>query len=89
MEKAIITPVSAGQICKIISPLADENPEDVYIISEDPTPFDLDDSIYVTNLKDLQRNLNNPNLIPAVAINKGDLAVVADSLEEFILSWNK
>lgn len=78
-----------GQICKIIKPLADENPEDVYIISEDPTPFDLDDSIYVTNLKDLQRNLNNPHLTPAVAINKGDLAVVADSLEEFILSWNK
>jgi hypothetical protein len=53
MEKAIITPVSAGQICKIITPLANENPEDVYIISEDPTPFDFDDTIYVANLRDL------------------------------------
>jgi hypothetical protein len=33
--------------------------------------------------------MSNPQLTPTVAVNKGDLAVVADSLEEFILSWNK
>jgi hypothetical protein len=45
-------PRNAGQICKIINPMEDENPNDVYIVTEDTAPFDLEDSIYTTNLKD-------------------------------------
>ena len=69
--------------------MEDENTDDVYIVSEDPTPFDLADSIYITNLKDLQRNLSNPQLTPQVAVIKGDLTVIADSLEIFISGWNE
>lgn len=88
MEATIKMPSLQGQICKIINPLADENPEDVYIISEDPTPFEFGDSIYVTNLKDLQRNLSNPQFTPQMAINKGDLKVIADDLESYVSDLN-
>ncbi|WCT14231.1 hypothetical protein [Mucilaginibacter jinjuensis] len=88
MQEVIITPTNVGQICKIIMPLDDENAEDVYIISEDPKLYDLEDSIYVVNLKDLQRNSNAPQFTPQIAIAKGDLKVVAEDLEQIILSWN-
>lgn len=88
MQDIIITPTAIGQICKIANPFEDENPNDVYIVTEDPTPFDLEDSIYVTNLSDLQKNQDAPLLTPQHAVAKGDLKVIADSLEDYIASWN-
>lgn len=88
MQDTIIIPNKVGQICKIVNPLNDENPDDVYIVSEDPTPFDLEDSIYITNLKDLQRNISTPLFAPQVAVIKGDITVVAESLETYISGWN-
>lgn len=81
-------PNKTGQICKIVNTLADENPDDVYIVTEDPTPFDLEDSIYVANIKDLQRNLSNPQFTPQVAVTKGDLTVISNNIESYIASWN-
>jgi len=89
MQDIKITPNKSGQICKIINPLGDENPDDVYIVAEDPTPFDIEDSIYVINLNDLQRNLRTPHLTPQIAINKGDLTAIAEDLTEYIGKWNK
>lgn len=54
-----------GEICRIVNPLDDEIPEDVYIIAEDPAPFDPEDEIYVVNLRDLQRHIKNPSAAPA------------------------
>jgi len=88
MEQEIILPSKPGQICRIVHPLSDEDPEDVYIVSEDPALFDNYDTIYVTNLKDLQRNIAKPLFAPQIAIIKGELTVVAEHLESYINSWN-
>ena len=88
MEAIDLIPNKAGQICRITSPMEDEDPADVYIITEDPSPYDLDDSIYVSNLKDLQRNQRQPLLTPQIAIVKGELSVIANSLQDYISSWN-
>lgn len=82
-------PQFEGQICTIINPLDDENPEDVYVIAEDPAPFDSDDDIYVLNLNDLQRNINNPVTCQQIPVAKNELNVIADNLQDYISSWNR
>jgi hypothetical protein len=81
-------PSQAGEICQILHPMDDENPDDVYIIAEDPAPFDLEDELYIVNLRDLQRNVNNPSFAPQIQVVKSDLNVIAANLEEYIKSWN-
>lgn len=88
MEALVTIPTETGQICRILNPLDDEDPTDVYILIEDPKPFDIDDSVYVSSLKDLQRNQHQPLLTPQIAVLKGELTVIADTLEEYIASWN-
>lgn len=87
MESKI--PEREGQICKILHPMADEDPADVYIIAEDPAPFDDDDNIYVVSLNDLQRNINDPQSCQQISVAKNDLDVIADSLETYIDTWNQ
>ena len=81
-------PTKAGQICKILHPMEDENPEDVYIVAEDPAPFDAEDGIYIVNLRDLQRNLKNPAVTGQLQVAKSELNVIANNLEDYIHSWN-
>jgi len=87
MTEAII-PTHPGQICRIRSPFEDEDPADVYVVTEDPQPFDMEDDIYVVNLKELQRNLSNPAIAPQIAVAKNELTVIADSIEKYIADWN-
>lgn len=92
MNKVLNIPTALGQICKIIAPVDDEDPNDVYIVSEHPTPFDLEDTIYLTNPKDLQRDIYNPLITPQIAVNKGDLTVIAENLKDYadyVTSLNK
>jgi hypothetical protein len=53
-------PTHAGQICKIVRPLEDEDPDELYIVAEDPLPFGPEDTIYIVSLKELQRSINAP-----------------------------
>jgi hypothetical protein len=89
MKLQVRTPSHAGQICKLLNPAADADPLDVYIVTEDPEPFGAEDTICVTNLKDLQRNIHHPLAAPQIAVAKKELSVVADSLEAYISSWNR
>ncbi|MGY3212474.1 hypothetical protein [Mucilaginibacter sp. HD30] len=82
-------PTQAGEICQILHPIDDENPGDVYIIAEDPAPFDSEDEIYLVNLRDLQRNINSPAAAPQIQVVKSGVNVIAANLEEYINSWNK
>lgn len=82
------TPEHEGQVCKIINPFADEDPEDIYIIAEDPSPFDSDDTIYVINLNDLQRNIYNPLNCEQIPVTKNELNVIAENLQDYVESWN-
>lgn len=82
-------PEKQGQICKIINPMPDENPEETYLITEDVGGYSDDAIIYVVSLTDLQRNISNPTLCPRKAVTKSELTVVADDLTSFVESWNK
>ena len=82
-------PTQAGEICQILNPLQDENLNDVYVVAEDPAPFDPEDNIYVVNLRDLQRNIKAPLAVTQIAVTKSDLNVIAKNLEEYISFWNK
>lgn len=88
MELDLTIPQKEGQICKIINPLEDESPDDVYIVAEDPQPYGLDDNIYVVNLKELQRSISNPQFAPQVAIPKNELVVIANDIDSYIRTWN-
>jgi len=81
-------PEKAGQICRLINPSEDENLDDVYIVAEDPASFDATDNIYVVNLKELQRNIQNPANSQRIPIEKQELKVIADNLEAYIQGWN-
>ena len=82
-------PTKQGQICKIISPFPDENPEETYLITEDVSEYNDDAIIYVVSITDLQRNIANPILAPRKAVAKSELTVVADDLTSYVESWNK
>ncbi|HTI58978.1 hypothetical protein [Mucilaginibacter sp.] len=82
-------PEFEGQVCKIRNPFTDENPDDVYIITEDPASFSEDDNIYVVNLNDLQRNIDHPLMCQQMSIAKNELIVIADNLQDYIKSWNE
>lgn len=82
-------PTKAGQICQLLHSLDDEKPSDVYILAEDPEPFDEDDDVYVVNLNDLQRNTGTPLAAARISVPKSGLNVIAADLEEYIKSWNQ
>ena len=84
-----MTPTKQGQICKIIKPFPDENPEETYLITEDVAEYSDDAIIYVVSITDLQRNIANPTLTPRKAVTKSELTVVADDLTSYVESWNK
>ncbi len=81
-------PTKQGQICKITDPLPDENPAEVYIITEDVSIYNDDAIIYVVSITDLQRNISNPALSPRKAVTKSELTVVAEDLTSYVESWN-
>jgi len=81
-------PEHEGQVCRIINPFADEIPEEVYVLVEDPSPFDSSDVVYVVNLNDLQRNIHYPMNCEQLAVAKNELHVIAESLKDYIESWN-
>jgi hypothetical protein len=87
MEKET-RPERVGQVCKLINPCEDENPDDVYIIVEDPSVFSDDDNVYVVNLKELQKNLKNPVAASQIPVVKNELIVVAEDINSYIKNWN-
>ncbi|WP_299357215.1 hypothetical protein [Mucilaginibacter sp.] len=62
--------------------------DEVFIVSEDPIDFDNDDEILVVGLKELQRNIKNPDKAERLRVRKDQLVVIGDDLESYIRSWN-
>ncbi|MES2275435.1 MAG: hypothetical protein V4592_05405 [Bacteroidota bacterium] len=83
-----LIPSKPGQICKIVSDVPDMEMEEVFIVSEDPSDFDDDDEIMVVGLKELQRNIRNPENAERMGVRKDQLVVVSEDLETYIQSWN-
>ncbi|HMF73718.1 MAG TPA: hypothetical protein VK616_19690 [Flavitalea sp.] len=81
-------PTRPGQICKIISNIPDKESDQVYIVAENPLDFNDDDEILVVDLKELQRNVKNPDHAERISVRKDELVVVGEDLESYIKSWN-
>ena len=81
-------PTRPGQICKIISVVPDMESDGVYIVADDPADFNDDDELLVVDLKELQRNVRNPDHAERISVRKDELVVVGEDLESYIKSWN-
>jgi len=84
-----LMPSIPGQICKIVSGVADMEEEEVYIVTDDPAEFEADDEILVVSLTSLQRNIGDPDLAERLPVRKDELVVVANDLTSYVNSWNK
>ncbi len=69
--------------------MADENPAETYLITEDVSVYSDDATIYVVSITELQRNIATPALAVRTAIKKSDLTVVSEDLTSYVESWNK
>jgi len=83
-----LMPNKPGQICKIISPIPDIEPEEAFIVSEDPAPFENQDEILVVSLTELQRNIRQPENAKRLSVRKDQLVVVSEDLTAYVHSWN-
>ncbi|MCX2483260.1 hypothetical protein [Pedobacter sp. MR2016-24] len=63
-------------------------PDQIYIIAEDPADFAHNDEILVVNLKELQRNVKDPSAAARESVRKDELVVISEDLENCIKSWN-
>lgn len=83
-----LNPTRPGQICKIVSAVPDSEPEEVYIVAEDPAGFEDADEILVVALGELQRNIKSPENAARESVRKDELIVVGEDLESWVASWN-
>lgn len=60
-----------------------------YIVLDNPLQHGDTDPINVVSLKDLQRNINNPEKASKRLVPKNDLTVIGENLESYVLAWNK
>lgn len=88
MQESIIIPTNEGQICKLINPLADEDPDNVYIVAEDASLYDENETIYIISLNALQRNIHNPDCVSQIPVVRNELNVIAENLEAYVKAWN-
>ncbi|TSD67633.1 hypothetical protein FFF34_009675 [Inquilinus sp. KBS0705] len=83
-----LMPTKPGQIVKIISDVPDLELSEVYIVSEDPLEIADDDEVTVVSLKELQRNIRNPDHAERIFVRKNQLVVVSEDLTSHVQSWN-
>ena len=84
-----IIPTKKGQIVKVLKPLPDEDPNESYLLAEDPTGYDNKKRLLVYSITSILRSKHNGTTPFADQIEKGDLTVVGESLEEWVESWNE
>jgi hypothetical protein len=83
-----IRPTKKGQIVKICSPLPDEDPNESYLLAEDPTLYDDKKRLLIYSITSIMRSKQGGGAPLADQVQKGDLTVVGESLEEWVHSWN-
>jgi hypothetical protein len=83
-----IIPTKQGQIVKIINLMPDENPDESYLLAEDPAPYDNNKRLLLYSVTSVLRSKERGGTPFADQVQKGDLTVVGESLEEWVHSWN-
>ncbi len=83
-----LIPTKRGQICKLIDPLPDDNPNETFLILEDLGQYADNSTIYVVSLADLQKHSADPSQAPLRSVLKKDLTVIAQDFDQFFASFN-
>ena len=81
-------PTRKGQVVKIVKPLFDEDPNETYLLAEDPTPYDDKKRLLIYSITSVLRNKHNSEVLFADQVQKGELTVIGESLEEWVRGWN-
>lgn len=84
-----VIPTKKGQIVKILNPLPDEDPNESYLVAEDPTPYDNNKRLLIYSITSILRSKHSGQTPLADQVEKGGLTVVGESLEEWVESWNE
>lgn len=84
-----VIPTKKGQIVKVLKPLPNEDPNESYLLAEDPIEYDNNKRLLVYSITSILRSKHNGTTPFADQIQKGDLTVVGESLEEWVESWNE
>ena len=83
-----IIPTKRGQICKLIDPLPDDNPNERFLILEDLDQYADNTMIFVVSLIDLQKHIANPSAAPLKSVMKKDLTVIAQDFDQYFAAGN-
>ena len=83
-----ILPTKPGQIVRIINAMPGEDPNVDYILGDDPEPYDDSKLLLIYSVTDLMRATRQGKKPFPSQVQKADLTVIANSLEEWVESWN-
>ena len=83
-----ILPTRQGQIVKILNLLPGEDPNESYLLAEDPTPYDDKKRLLLYSITSIMRSKHDGGIPVADQVQKGDLTVIGESLEEWVRGWN-
>lgn len=84
-----IRPTKKGQIVRICNPLPNEDPKESYLLAEDPIPYDNNKRLLIYSITSIVRSKHSGQSPIADQVEKGDLTVIGESLEEWVESWNE
>jgi hypothetical protein len=88
MTPTQVIPTRQGQIVKIFKLLPGEDPNESYLLADDPTPYDNNKRLLIYSITSILRSKHGGGAPLGEQVQKGDLTVVGNSLEEWVHSWN-
>jgi hypothetical protein len=83
-----ILPTKKGQIVKIFNLHPTDDPDESYLLAEDPAPYDNNKRLLIYPITEILRAKHKGGIHFGDQIAKGDLTVVGESLESWVHSWN-
>lgn len=84
-----VTPTKPGQIVKVYMPILKEKANTDYLVAEDPSLYDDNKLLTVYAVSEILRAQAEGRKPVCDYIAKRELTVLADSLEQWVESWNK
>ena len=77
-------PTKKGQVVRICNPLPGEDPNTEYVVAEDPTPYENNRQITIFPVSELLRVAKGGGIPFSNRIERGDLTVIGESLDEWL-----
>ncbi|SHF53637.1 hypothetical protein [Flavisolibacter ginsengisoli] len=83
-----VIPTKQGQIVVICNPLQDEDPNEQYMIAEDPSPYPPERQILLYSVTQILRSNASGTLPLGTSVQISDLHVVGEDLKTWVEGWN-